>query len=184
MFLCLLLYPWVGSCNSVTDSLLKIINANSSTHMHNPRITNQRVQPAAHNQLQKSHNLQANTEAHQTTRHVSQHPQVSSLITLNHLVLHRTRKGQKYLYFQKKGSDFRPIKTCWKKQNSDVISNSGIVQPKSLVQLSPSIQQLKAAKPLAETGRQLCLKKELRPRWMVRWCCQGLEPQRGKKSTN
>lgn len=69
LFLCLLLYPWVGSCNSVSDSLLKIINANSSTHMHNSRITNQQVQPAAHDQLQKSHNLQANTEIR---RHIRQ----------------------------------------------------------------------------------------------------------------
>lgn len=53
-FLCFLLYPWVGSCNSASDSLLKIINANCSTHTHNSRIINQHVQPATQNWLQKS----------------------------------------------------------------------------------------------------------------------------------
>lgn len=53
-FLCLLLYPWVGSCNSASDSVLKIINANCSTHTHNSRIINQHVQPATQNWLQKS----------------------------------------------------------------------------------------------------------------------------------
>lgn len=88
LLLCLLLCLWRGSCNSVSVSLLKIINANSSTHMCNSTIINQQVQPAARHQLQKSHNLQADMEAHQTTRCISHHPQVSSSIALYHLVLH------------------------------------------------------------------------------------------------
>lgn len=53
LFLCFLLYPWVGSYNAASDSLLKIINANSA-HTHNSRIINQHVQPATQNWLQKS----------------------------------------------------------------------------------------------------------------------------------
>lgn len=121
LFLCLFFYLWVGPCNSVYDSLLKIINANSSTHMHNSRITNQQVQPATHKQLQKSHNLQANKEAHQTTWHTSQYPQVSPWIALYCLVLCVGWQGQKYLYFHKKEDDFRPMKTNWKKQNTNII---------------------------------------------------------------
>lgn len=54
LFLCFLLNPWVGSCYSASDSLLKIINANSSAHTHNSRIINLHVQPATQNWLQKS----------------------------------------------------------------------------------------------------------------------------------
>lgn len=113
LFLCFLLNPWVGSCYSASDSLLKIINANSSAHTHNSRIINRHVQPATQNWLQKSLQIPqkptTNLEAHQTRWHMIQHPQVTFIC----FILTSPARGiiGKCLYFCMKETDSGPIMT-------------------------------------------------------------------------
>lgn len=147
LFLCFLLYPWVGSCNSASDSLLKIINANSSTHTHNSRIINQHIQPATQNWLQKSlqtpQKLLTNLESHQTRWHTIQHPWVSFICFI--LTSPGCGITRKCLYFFRVETGFEPIKTHWKKEKAEIICISEIFQ------LKPWFESLY----LVDTGRKL-----------------------------